>query len=1814
MFSSGKFSEATVKYNECIKNLSTTVPGNFNIHSLLLSNIAACHLKLKNHSYCIGFCDESLSINPHNIKSILTRATANGKMGNQLKSYGDYQLACLLDPSNDRAQGGLRRVSALLLSQRGEQWKQLVVVPSIPQGPVFVEYVSSPAPVSYSDDDGIVDERQATRPARPASTAKPSESSNSKDTANNIQNISNNSIRHLRSDQPRNTQSPGPSSRRQRSSNFQKISSLDVLVNQGLANLSNDKSNQSPVHSVNKLSQQPVQKPTSVSSSSGQSDISGGSVPKQTKSNDAARPSTSGQGNQKQWKLAGKDQKNPKKRINKAAAVHKDHNGPKKGCIVARVKATMDKQSFLTPLNPLPPGYTQKDIFMLNNKIPTSILPIKKGDLIECVLGTRDKEKPFAMQAKVSAYRLRRSEEEIDDYFRLYRNMLCDKVTSHAAFVETLPATSQWYFLANMASDDAEYPHNLLDLVIEVLKAATEPSFKEFLKTLVNIMLEGKVFAELEKEGQKNDQVVAQLIVFCETVLSMLPKLLSPMLPLIKTIKSTPLCTKDFLDNILMLTQGGQHDIKRWQHLNQMLCGKELLGNTLEKSSTLKSVLLDVPYPNCEEYMDIYYRLMRTECLAAIQKGILDLKKGQLNPRNMSCFKDVYIAGYDVTGFKVQLALQFKPNKPVPDWKKTSQLMYGNLVCLSPNTQFNDPIWATVANRDADLLNKSGIICVEIFDFDDKSLGETINILQANGGRTLMVESPNYYQSFNSILRTLKTLDITSLPLSDQIVFSVEGDGPEYQKKKPLPEDKYVEVTQFLEKHQVIAFDHCLGSSVGIIQGPPGTGKTFLGAKLVELFLAYKLDSPILILTYKNHALDEFLGKILKFCDPEFVARIGGQSKDPEIENILLKNQIDRADRISTHEIDDQLKDLSVQLSDIFKKHEQMRYFSFQNFVGQLSDENLEQFISEAGWNKRKITCTGGDTIKQGWIKEQLTLIKAVSPLTSAILDPGLVGGIEGVDTALISIVKQLYISWLPNKNLLSKLLELEKQNLLAETADAETVEDITDHDHKVLDDDDEDRKDRVKELELQRTSAVGDKDRKNDLVIFEKINQPKDENTLFAASDFPSWCTVDYSLKRSKDIWTLTEIQKYKLILTALKDAQSDFEEEFENCFSEITKLQAEKSLKSNQSKVTTLRRMKIIGATITGASIHNATLRLAAPQILIVEEAAEILEPALLAAINPSLEQLIMIGDHKQLSPIVDTYYLKKEFKFDISMMERLISTGFPYKALASQGRMRPEFSDLLKDIYPQLRDFPGLAKKNVPFPCISTTMFFWDHEFAEQKERSVKNTKEATMAIALALFMICNGADPSQITIITSYLGQQKELRTQYKNAKQNEKTKGLFTNHGEKDVQIQTIDMYQGDENDYIIISLVRSPKDGHNIGFVNNESRRCVAQSRAKCGLYFIGNVKVIKNSRKSVWKPLIEKFEVMKCVGKKLGIKCDKHPKNHFVNQVNDPPQPTDLMYFVINPTTLCKVNCGADFPCKIPAHRCKYSCKPSHDHGFCKATVSFQYPLCSHPGEKPCFKDARLMECKMKVIKKFAPCRHKCEFFCFETLKPLTCPKQCLSVTNCGQNHPCDRICGAPHNHDTCNTMIFYKYPDCGHYAPKQKKCSQPINFKLKCRKKMQFKGKCGHPMSRNCTKTNDEIICQIPCTKFQNCGHPCGKKCGEPCGGVECETCVKALKAKVKAFKDRAEQRLKELEKKDIAFDRQDLVQGDAEYSSVEDRTLKYIQPSHNWSPTVSRIEKVSNTEHSKQFEEAKIEGFGTYTDLKFHGTGDVTMGLKE
>ena len=94
--------------------------------------------------------------------------------------------------------------------------------------------------------------------------------------------------------------------------------------------------------------------------------------------------------------------------------------------------------------------------------------------------------------------------------------------------------------------------------------------------------------------------------------------------------------------------------------------------------------------------------------------------------------------------------------------------------------------------------------------------------------------------------------------------------------------------------------------------------------------------------------------------------------------------------------------------------------------------------------------------------------------------------------------------------------------------------------------------------------------------------------------------------------------------------------------------------------------------------------------PSVMIVEEAAEVLEGQLVAVIPPSVQHLIMIGDHKQLRPVVQSTRLRKENNLDLSMFERLANCEVPMKQLGFQGRMRDEIVELLRKlgIYEELK----------------------------------------------------------------------------------------------------------------------------------------------------------------------------------------------------------------------------------------------------------------------------------------------------------------------------------------------------------------------------------------------------------------------------------------------------------------------------------------------------------------------------------------------
>ncbi|XP_063689733.1 NFX1-type zinc finger-containing protein 1-like [Bolinopsis microptera] len=211
----------------------------------------------------------------------------------------------------------------------------------------------------------------------------------------------------------------------------------------------------------------------------------------------------------------------------------------------------------------------------------------------------------------------------------------------------------------------------------------------------------------------------------------------------------------------------------------------------------------------------------------------------------MSIFKNVSVAHLELEHAKILIFLKFSLDQRVANWKKSKKLMSGNLLCVTVEGDFSDPIWLTVADRDEVLLEKHSVIGVELISFhsSDADTADNVKKLLFNSGKMIMAESPTYFQSFKHVLNSLQYSEIGNFPLADEII---HGSFKQYEGCRNLisPYLKDVEYEK-LEENQRNAFVHALASTLGIIQGPPGTGKTLVGAKLAKILLCLQKDNKL---------------------------------------------------------------------------------------------------------------------------------------------------------------------------------------------------------------------------------------------------------------------------------------------------------------------------------------------------------------------------------------------------------------------------------------------------------------------------------------------------------------------------------------------------------------------------------------------------------------------------------------------------------------------------------------------------------------------------------------------------------------------------------------------------------------------------------------------------------------------------------------------------------------------------------------------------------------------------------------------------------
>ena len=205
-------------------------------------------------------------------------------------------------------------------------------------------------------------------------------------------------------------------------------------------------------------------------------------------------------------------------------------------------------------------------------------------------------------------------------------------------------------------------------------------------------------------------------------------------------------------------------------------------------------------------------------------------------------------------------------------------------------------------------------------------------------------------------------------------------------------------------------------------------------------------------------------------------------------------------------------------------------------------------------------------------------------------------------------------------------------------------------------------------------------------------------------------------------------------------------------------------------------IKTKRIIACTTNGAAKYFPAIQTASPGVILVEEAGEILETQILTSLGSQTEQLIMIGDHKQLRPKC-SYELSVEqgdgFDLNRSLFERLVLKGFPHLTLTQQHRMRPEISSLIRHLtYPDLTDAKSTLKRanlrgfrdNVIFVNHShqETELNNGRELNDGRTASKQNELEGQMILKCVRYLAQQGYRSDKLVIITPYLGQLKLLR--------------------------------------------------------------------------------------------------------------------------------------------------------------------------------------------------------------------------------------------------------------------------------------------------------------------------------------------------------------------------------------------------------------------------------------------------------------------
>jgi ATP-dependent RNA/DNA helicase IGHMBP2 len=269
-------------------------------------------------------------------------------------------------------------------------------------------------------------------------------------------------------------------------------------------------------------------------------------------------------------------------------------------------------------------------------------------------------------------------------------------------------------------------------------------------------------------------------------------------------------------------------------------------------------------------------------------------------------------------------------------------------------------------------------------------------------------------------------------------------------------------------------------------------------------------------------------------------------------------------------------------------------------------------------------------------------------------------------------------------------------------------------------------------------------------------------------------------------------------------------------------------------------LERAQVVCVTL--ASLQSGLLSHESFDLALIDEATQATEPLTLLGFLRA-PKVVLAGDPKQLPPTLLSQEAAKA-GLAVSLFERLLQDhGEGVKRmLREQYRMNVRIMEFPShEMYGgELRAHPSVADRTLAdvlnpgaqAQVDAPPVLFLDtagkgfEEQVEESTQSLYNPGEADLIVARVKELLAAGLAPRELAVITPYSAQAFQLR---------ERVEALSP-----DVEVDTVDAFQGREKDAILVTLTRSNSEGH-LGFLTDLRRMNVALTRARRHLFVVGD-------------------------------------------------------------------------------------------------------------------------------------------------------------------------------------------------------------------------------------------------------------------------------------------------------------------------------------------------------------------------------------